>query len=627
MTEAGKVDVAVENYLRNRGYTNAANALRSDPQLQPHLDSLNTLASHLKTAQPELSLPDYLLFYNHNEATNKSIYEDSYDAFRKFVDGCIEIYKIELKRIIWPVFVTMYLDLVAKNEPALSRQFLEKFKQDHIETHTADIKLLSDITLPQHIQASQVAIQYREGKYFVQLSKYSFLLLLNYLQDGQWVLLLRLINQYIRIQIYPAAPNDTKQDHDPTVLGLDADVSEFNKRETLKLGQLPPDPEFLSEIERILNAEGDTTLIDKLKTTNGDAPSRENVPLPPRKLHEAQQELYILKEARNKVVLSGGGNIAPSVCCYTFHNGYDSVNCIAMSKDFSMMCAGFSDSYLRIWNMHDENDLGNRRYVGHSGPVYGASFSKDGKYLISCSEDKTARLWSTITNTNLVCYKGHNYPIWDVDFGPEGIYFATASHDRTARLWSVDQIYPLRIFVGHTSDVDCVRFHPNSNYVVTGSTDRTARLWDVQKGNCVRIFPKHLGPIFSVAVSPDGRTIATGGVDKNIFLWDINSGRVIKQFRGHTDTVNTLTFSNDGGVLASGGADNCVRVWDVKSAEVGEIGSVTTKSNDNSGGIAKKADVVEGKCIGAYMTKRTPIFDIKFNRTNVILAAGVFRRD
>ncbi|RKO86930.1 WD40-repeat-containing domain protein, partial [Blyttiomyces helicus] len=101
----------------------------------------------------------------------------------------------------------------------------------------------------------------------------------------------------------------------------------------------------------------------------------------------------------------------------------------------------------------DESGSTSKRLVGHSGPVYGVSFSSN-KYLVSCSEDKTARLWSLETMSNIVCYKGHNYPVWDVDFSPEGIYFATASHDKTARLWTCDHIYPLRMFVGHLSDVD-----------------------------------------------------------------------------------------------------------------------------------------------------------------------------
>jgi transcription initiation factor TFIID subunit 5 len=95
-----------------------------------------------------------------------------------------------------------------------------------------------------------------------------------------------------------------------------------------------------------------------------------------------------------------------------------------------------------------------RRLIGHSGPVFGASFSPDGRFLVTASEDTTARLWSLDTYTNVVCYRGHNYPVWDIEFGPYGTYFATASHDRTARLWSCEYPYPLRIFAGHLSDVD-----------------------------------------------------------------------------------------------------------------------------------------------------------------------------
>jgi WD40 repeat protein len=34
-----------------------------------------------------------------------------------------------------------------------------------------------------------------------------------------------------------------------------------------------------------------------------------------------------------------------------------------------------------------------KRLVGHSGPVYGLSFSHDNKYLLSCSEDKTGKTY------------------------------------------------------------------------------------------------------------------------------------------------------------------------------------------------------------------------------------------
>lgn len=187
----------------------------------------------------------------------------------------------------------------------------------------------------------------------------------------------------------------------------------------------------------------------------------------------------------------------PSSVMYTFHNTHESLNTLKFSKSSRMIAGGFSDSYIKIWSLtteklkclkgsteltaadfeqgpshfythcihsfrladdwqrgrEPEGDMC-KKLIGHAGPVYGLSFSADDKYLISGSEDGTARLWSTDTFSNLVAYRGHNYPIWDVDFSPCGVYFATASHDRTARLWSCEYIHPLRILVGHLSDVE-----------------------------------------------------------------------------------------------------------------------------------------------------------------------------
>lgn len=101
-----------------------------------------------------------------------------------------------------------------------------------------------------------------------------------------------------------------------------------------------------------------------------------------------------------------------------------------------------------------------RKLIGHSGPVYGLSFDPQGgaavapRFLLSCSADTTARLWSLDTMTNVVAYRGHSKPVWDIEWSPRGIYFATGSRDHTARLWTSDRVAPLRIFAGHLSDVD-----------------------------------------------------------------------------------------------------------------------------------------------------------------------------
>lgn len=362
--------------------------------------------------------------------------------------------------------------------------------------------------------------------------------------------------------------------------------------------------------------------------------------------------ILAVEDSRSKMKLGAIQASAPSVCMYTFHNTNNDMTCLEFNEDSNVVAAGFQDSFIKLWSLDGrplksviKRDPGNndntRRLVGHSGPVYGLSFSPDNKYLISSSEDKTARLWSLDTYTALVSYKGHNQPVWDVKFSPFGHYFATASHDQTARLWATDHIYPLRIFAGHINDVDCVEFHPNSNYIFTGSSDKTARMWDVQTGNAVRIFMGHTNAINCMAVSPDGRWLATAGEDTVINLWDAGSGRRLKSMRGHgRSSIYSLAFSRDGAVLVSGASDNTVRVWDVKrntndagplpEPMNGESMNGSTSVTSSAGSDAKKpAERVSRKEIvatsdhmTAYFTKKTPVYKVHFSRRNLCLAGG-----
>jgi len=155
---------------------------------------------------------------------------------------------------------------------------------------------------------------------------------------------------------------------------------------------------------------------------------------------------------------------------------------LTFSPDFELIAGGFGDSYIELWNLRQEklraikkstelalydleasinmDDLkeasgeSSRRLIGHSGPVYGCSFSPDQRFLLSASQDNTVRLWSLDNYLNLVSYRGHIGPVWDVAMGPLGLYFASAASDRTARLWSTEYIAPLRLFVGHLADVE-----------------------------------------------------------------------------------------------------------------------------------------------------------------------------
>lgn len=596
-------------------------------------------------------------------------YIRAYSIVRNWVQSSLDLYKPELTRLLYPIFVHCFLELVAKNFPVQAKEFFDKYKDDHILLHSVDLNKLAGVSLPEHLTENELAHAYRTHKYRITISKITINLLLYFLHENEAVggaALIRIINQYLNPIISTTRPDriDQEGEKDPQegISGFTTNVNEVDKfnEQQVKLGKLPMDPEVEKEIEADLKIRDEKTegtneksLVEEFKDMTApdeDSPARETLPLPLKDYSDIKRQILAVEDSRSKIKLDTVQASAPSVCMYTLHNTNSSMACLEFNDDSNLMAGGFQDSHIKLWSLDGkplrsvfkrdkQNNSNSRKLIGHSGPVFGLSFSPDNRFLVSSSEDKTARLWSLDSYSALVSYKGHNAPVWDVKFSPFGHYFATASHDQTARLWATDHIYPLRIFAGHINDVDCVEFHPNSNYIFTGSSDKTSRLWDVQSGNSVRVFMGHTGQINCMAVSPDGRWLATAGEDSVVNVWDVGSGRKLKTMRGHGRTsIYSLSFSREGAVLLSGGADNTVRVWDIKkntsdagpepetfSFESGDPNKPTGNELQNKTEKHSRREIIAtSDHMTAYFTKKTPVMKVHFTRRNLGLAGGCF---
>ncbi len=178
----------------------------------------------------------------------------------------------------------------------------------------------------------------------------------------------------------------------------------------------------------------------------------------------------------------------------------------------------------RLWEVSTGNeirgfDFGPFEDFGDTSSI--VAFSPDGNQVVA-KEDVSSILFDVHTGQKVCEFVGHLAYVTSVAFSPDGRYALTGSGDRTARLWDSGTCQQLRVFTDNASHVTAVAFSPDGKYILTGHDDNKARLWDLASGAELREFQGHTDWIKSVAFSPDGKFVLTGSNDGTARLWDTN---------------------------------------------------------------------------------------------------------
>ncbi|CAN8095770.1 unnamed protein product [Discula destructiva] len=527
-------------------------------------------------------------------------YAKAFSLLKKFVDDSLDFFKFELNKFQWPIFVHSYLTLVGNKCSDEAKAFLDEFKGDFQHAHADDLKLLATITLPEHIDANEVAHRFKTVKYRILVTNKAFDLVVGHMDKeaaNGGDLIMDLLNAHTKIEAVDrgvAHPYSFSALWEKDKSGL-IDQTEiegvpgaFEGTRTdkvlsapLKLGPFPMDPDLQGELrsevtmedQRNPPAEGKPGLLEEFehkikREESTDGPTRAELPLPAPRIRDVLNEVEKLKEHRDRFRIEGRtGGVGPgvSVCTFTFHNSLGNFNCIEFSNDQKMIAVGTMDSYIRVWSMDGSHlasvlergeikkPTNNRMLIGHSGPVMSISFSDAVNWpeyretghngrapplLLSSSSDGTIRLWNLDTWLCLCAFKGHSGPVWKVQWGPHGHYFASAGRDKVLRIWAQDRITSIRDCVGHNDSVSAIAWHPNGAYVFSASdqTDKSIRMWSVVTGDCVRVLAGHADDISALECAPNGKILASADWAGNILFWDLEKGTLIKRSRGHAKT-------------------------------------------------------------------------------------------
>ena len=255
-----------------------------------------------------------------------------------------------------------------------------------------------------------------------------------------------------------------------------------------------------------------------------------------------------------------------------------SVTSIAYSPDGKILAASSAHNQ-NPWIFLYEADTGDLILWlrGHTGGVSSLAFSLDGKTLASGSYDNTVRLWDVdailargVESTDILRHviTEHTDAVYDLTYSPDGRYLVTASQDKTIRLFSASNLNARYTFTGDTYFPQEIALSPDGSTLVSRNSDRTIRLLydyngiDGSYGWGKRTIATHtfLGP--DIAISPDGNTLVTDGLNNTLSLWDVNTGTQQGNLAGHTSYIKSVAFSPvDNNLVASGSNDGTMRLW------------------------------------------------------------------
>jgi len=249
-----------------------------------------------------------------------------------------------------------------------------------------------------------------------------------------------------------------------------------------------------------------------------------------------------------------------------FHK--DIVRTATFSPDGKRIVTTAEDNTAQVWDVESGKAVGEpmRHQVYVDSPI----FSPDGRWIVIVPEEKIAQVCDAQSGKAVGEPMRHEETVFSASFSPDGKWIVTGSADKKAQVWEAHSGKPVGEPMLHEGLVFLTTFSPDGKWIVTVSVS-TARVWDAQSGEAVGEPLWHGATVNTASFSPDAKWIVTAAKDNAARVWDAQSGKLLGEPMRHEGDVNTATFSPDGKCIVTASHDGTARIWDAQSGKaVGE---------------------------------------------------------
>ena len=231
---------------------------------------------------------------------------------------------------------------------------------------------------------------------------------------------------------------------------------------------------------------------------------------------------------------------------------------LKFSRDGTRLVTASKDHTARIWDAATGRPVAPT--VRHER-LFSAEFNPDASKIVTASDDGTARVWSAHDGHLLFDPIHHHDDLFDATFSEDGKFILSSStRDGVVMLSDANTGEVVRRF-RVSGRLAAVRLSPDSDRVVIANAAE-ARIFMCASGREIAVL-RHRAAIEGAVFSPDGGLIATVGKDRRAILWDAATGEMFAELPEHQTWIRAAGFSRDGLRLLTQETSNRALVWDV----------------------------------------------------------------
>jgi WD40 repeat protein len=254
------------------------------------------------------------------------------------------------------------------------------------------------------------------------------------------------------------------------------------------------------------------------------------------------------------------------------------VNSCTVGRDGRTLVSGSDDYSVNIWDL----TTGQVRLtlLGSPGPVTSCAVSADGSLVVAADLTGSICAWSALTGELYYTLATNEVAIYGCDFSPDDRLLATACADGVVRLWNLEQRRIVAEMPGHEREVHDCKFMPDGEHLVSAGEDGTLRLWNTQAPAAVAsLKATSWHSLRACAVSRSGRLVAAVDDRAVLTVWDINSRSIVCESRkdaghhpfywaapGRSGVLGCAIDPNEK-FAVSPGYDRTLSVWEIPSGK------------------------------------------------------------